>query len=424
MGAADARAGAALEEVGIIRAPHEATRVEVDGVVLLDGADVGKGEQRGDVCVVDEESISKAVHFECIHAAVLGMVEDGVLGERGVHLVGERGAGRSALFIPVHRTQYLGGLAKHVHREEVGWHEERIGGGVVGRPERARDQTARLRRPAVSAVRQRVGGVERATAEAIGRARAALALLLAHDGENAVERGEPALVEYRGVAASLPVAVREAQGVAERVELVLALMKLGLHVGFVGHPLAALAVAVEGVGVGVEADARELAQHNAAHEATQGLVVLHEAQVRPHLCRRVAQPHGVYVACVDERVVFAVGAARVVHRGVERVGEAVAEEPCELRVAEGALHLVDLRVHGRAAEQTLLGRRPLRFEIRRTRRESGSHHGHRHQMCFIHDAIIPYRGARDNRDFRDNRDVRLSQQRKLRWHWNCHWLSA
>ena len=173
-------------------------------------------------------------------------------------------------------------------------------------------------------------GVElvlRLALEAIG-AESLLALLLAEHAQDVAHRLQPLVAEHRRVARHLPVVVGEAYGVAERVDFVLALVQFGLHVGHVVSPHAVLhRLAVERISVGVDVDALQLAAYHTAQHLLQLAVALGKLYVGPHLRCRVAQPHGVYVARVDEGVLLAVLGIGEVDGGVERVREAVLEHP-------------------------------------------------------------------------------------------------
>ena len=352
VGPADALAGLSAEEVGVVVAEHEAPRVLVDGVVDADVAQVGHGQQRRHVGVVHEVVVAEAVYLEGVDGAVLRVLVHGVLAERLLHLVGQRAAVARQLCVAVHACQYVCGLAQRRYGEEVRGHQIEEDGGVVAGAEGRADESAGLGGVAVSAVAHGVVLCRRGALEAVGPV-AVLALLLAEGLQDGLHGVEPQLtLEDAVVARHQPVLVGQPQGVAERVNLILALVQEGLHVGVVGGPLAARRAVVEGVGVGVEDDALQLSQDGAAHHAAHFLVVLGKLHVGPHLCAAVAQPHGVYVAGVDEGVVIAVVGGAVVHGGVEGVGEAVAEHPGQVGgLLQQALHLGYLLLNALSHEE-------------------------------------------------------------------------
>ena len=324
---ADALACLAAEEVWVVLAPDEAARVLIYGVVHVHIAQIGQGEQRRHVGVVHEEAVAEAVHLVGVNLAVLRMVYHGVLLESLAHLVGKRRAVGSERCVGVHLVEYLRRLAQRADRHEVRRHEEEERRSVVGGAEDGGDEPAGLHGVAPAVVAYGVELVLRLALEAIG-AQSLLALLLAEYAQDVAHRLQPLVAEHRCVARHLPVVVGEAYGVAERVDLVLALVQLRLHVGHIVSPHAVrFGLAVERIGVGVDVDALQLAAYHTAQHLLQLAVALSQLHVGPHLRCRVAQPHGVYVARVDEGVLLAVRCIGEVDGGVERVREAVLEHP-------------------------------------------------------------------------------------------------
>ena len=104
-----------------------------------------------------------------------------------------------------------------------------------------------------------VAGTLGAALEAIRAEVAILALLLAEGLEDVLNGLQPQLAKHRCVAGGEPVLVGQSQRVAERVNLIFALVQEWLHLCEVFHPLATrIGLKVECVGVGIEADAVEL----------------------------------------------------------------------------------------------------------------------------------------------------------------------
>ena len=163
------------------------------------------------------------------------------------------------------------------------------------------------------------------------------------------------LVENRSVARRQPVLISQPQRVAERVDLPLALVEFGAHLGLVAHPLV-VGIRIVGieecVGVGIEFDALELAADNARQHAAQVLVLIGQLEIGPHLRTGVAEPHGMDIARVNDRIVLAVGVLAGADRRVERIGEAVLQHPRQLGVGQHALDAGDLLFHGFRTEQT------------------------------------------------------------------------
>ena len=288
------------------------------------------------------------------------MVVGGVLLERGLHLVGQGRALGGHLGLAAHLRQDLGGLAQRRHGEEVRRHEEQEGRGIIRRTERRGDQSHGIHRIALAGVADRIELPVGHAQEGVG-AHALLALLLAERAEDVLDGGHPVFVEDRRVTGHLPVLVGQTDRVAERVDLPLALVKFGAHVGLVAHPLV-IGIRVlgveEGVSVGIQLDALELAADHAGDHVAQLLVLVGQLHVRPHLGARVTEPHGMDVTRVDHRVVLAVLVlARPTHGRVERVREAVLEHPRQAGVGQHALHAGDLGLDGlRRKETVALGR--------------------------------------------------------------------
>ena len=114
--------------------------------------------------------------------------------------------------------------------------------------------------------------------------------------------------------------------------------------------LAVFGAVAEGVGVGVEEDALELAEDDAADHLPQLVVFADKSQVGPDLGGGVAEPHGVDVAGVDEGVVVTIDGAKV-DGGVERVGEAVFEHPSQLLVRDHPFDAHDFFLDGFGDEE-------------------------------------------------------------------------
>ena len=233
-----------------------------------------------------------------------------------------------------------------VDGHEVGGHEEEQGGGIVRRAEGRCDESHGPDGCAPSAVVHRVELAFRAALEPV-LPLAVLALLVAEGGENLVHGLNPEVAEDALVARLLPVFVGQSQDVAGRVYFPLPLVQHGIHLCQVLLPVAVGAgFPVEGVGVGVEADPLQLAQDDPLQHLLQVLVLRRELDVGEPLGTRVAEPHGMDVARVDERVGQAVVALLVeVDGGVEGVGEAVDEHPGQTQVGQLRGHLLDLLLH-------------------------------------------------------------------------------
>ena len=109
--------------------------------------------------------------------------------------------------------------------------------------------------------------------EAVGGAWAVPVLLFAEGVYNQSYGLQPFVIEDAFIARLLPIGVGQTQGIAERVNLILSLVKFLLHLGVVGLPFAACGPYVEGVGIGVDEDAGYLPADDTADEAAQRLVL-------------------------------------------------------------------------------------------------------------------------------------------------------
>ena len=359
---ADALAGLATEERGVVLAPHKAARVLVDGVVHRHVAQIAHRQQRGHVGVVHQQMAAKAVNLESVDLAIFGMLHHGILSQRRLHLVGQLLTLRGQGAVVVHLPEYLGGFPQRTDCHEVGGHEEGEDGGIVARTEHRGDEShgAHGMSPAVPA--HGVEGTVGAAPEPVG-SQAVAALLLTEGLHGEGDGLLPQVAKDGAVARHAPILMRQADDVAMRVDLIFALMQFGLHVGHVALPLTSRRTVVEGVGIGVDHQAAQLPQYHAAQHMGQLRVVVGKAHVGPHLGTRVAQPHGVDVARIDEGVVLAVGRLAVVHGGLQRVRETVLEHPCQVVVPfQFFLHILDLVVYRLRAEKAVGLGRPFRLQ--------------------------------------------------------------
>ena len=192
--------------------------------------------------------------------------------------------------------------------------------------------------------------------------------LFVADGVNNQTGGlEEFIVKRRGVAGGFEIAGGEAQDRGEGIEFVFTFVDAGLHFRVVGFPLTDFcSVAVEGVGVGVEEHAFGLTADEAAEEVAEFWAFFGEGQIGPDLVGGIAEPHGVDVAGDDKSVGLAAPPRSVIggelHGGVEGVGEAVGEEPCEFGVFDLGGGFGDDGFDHRGGEGAFVGRRALGFE--------------------------------------------------------------
>ena len=281
------------------------------------------------------------------------MVDDGVLVQSRLHLVGQRTAFGSEGLIAVDGLQNLGGLTQGAHGKEVGGNQEVVGCRIVGRTERRSNQATRLdgRTHTVAAL-----GVELALGTALEgiRAETIKALLLLEGFERQLNGGKPRSAEHARISRFLPIGVGQSDGIAVGIDFPFSFVHLGTHIRLVGHPLPARRPVVEGVGIGVERDEFELLVDDTGNQQAQRLVFSAQADIGPHLGTGIAQPHRMDITRIDKGLGRAVAVFPEMHRGIQGVGEAIAEHPGQGRVGQLGLHLNDGLLHGLGGKQTVL----------------------------------------------------------------------
>ena len=141
MGATDAFACLAPEEVGVVVAPHQAARVQIERIVGLAVTQVGGGEQARHIGIVHAEGIAVAIHLEGIDASAFGMVHYAVTLNGGIHLIGQRTALLGKVPTATYGALYFGQLAKRHHGKHIGRYQEAILRGIVGGTEGREDQS-------------------------------------------------------------------------------------------------------------------------------------------------------------------------------------------------------------------------------------------------------------------------------------------
>ena len=144
-------------------------------------------------------------------------------------------------------------------------------------------------------------------------------------GEDVGNRLDPLLAKDGVIACHLPVLVSQTNRITERVDLILALKHLWLHIGVILLPTSPGRSVIVGIGIAVDIDALELAQNHATQHFSQFLVFVGKGYVWPNLCARVTEPHGWNVTSIDEGIVITIAQHSVMNRALQRVGIAVQE---------------------------------------------------------------------------------------------------
>ena len=143
--------------------------------------------------------------------------------------------------------------------------------------------------------------------------------------------------------------IRQADRVAKRVDLPFAFVEFRLHVGAVAFPFAACRAFVEAVGIWVDVDTPGLTVDNTCQHGFYRRIFVGEFNMGENLCRRVAQPHGVDVACQDESIGFAVQHLMFAG-GIQRIRETVFEHPGQFRVFQFRFSSLDRLFYGCRSE--------------------------------------------------------------------------
>eukprot|EP00413_Alexandrium_margalefii_P038196 CAMPEP_0204596894 /NCGR_PEP_ID=MMETSP0661-20131031/53506_1 /ASSEMBLY_ACC=CAM_ASM_000606 /TAXON_ID=109239 /ORGANISM="Alexandrium margalefi, Strain AMGDE01CS-322" /LENGTH=591 /DNA_ID=CAMNT_0051607555 /DNA_START=9 /DNA_END=1780 /DNA_ORIENTATION=+ len=396
------------EVPGVVLAEHQAARGPVHGVRRLHEAQHGQRQERGDVGVVHEDCVAKAIHLVGVdglaperHGAVLREAPPHRGLEPGRLALQLRQPGRPARGAPL--LPAPGGLqpgqdraeAAQLHRGHgVARHVEGEGRRVVGGPEVGAHHAGVPAR-AAHAVQQRVDRLQRLALEGVGPAAAArhLAQRLqdAPDGRDETRVLQEPL--RRAAGPDLGEVGGELQDGEQRVHLELPLEDPGVlhgalrpaaglklpegHVVAVGAGLPLQAPPGKGVRVHIHQDGRDVAVQHPEEEVLQGRVLpprgegrVQQRDVGLDLVHAVPQPHGRDVARHHEAVRRAAhqGArgAGMQHCGVQRVRQAIAEQGAQLPRKDRPADDVHDVVHQRGVEGAPRGRRPGVGDARRT----------------------------------------------------------
>ena len=130
-------------------------------------------------------------------------------------------------------------------------------------------------------------------------------------------------------------------------------MQFGLHVCTVGLPLTALGTVIESIGVRILINAQKLTANDSFEHRLQLRIIVGKLYVRPYLCTRVAQPHGMDVARIDKSVRFTVQHTEV-HGGIQCIWETVLEHPGQIRILQQRFYFRNFLFDDIRLKQTLL----------------------------------------------------------------------
>ena len=94
--------------------------------------------------------------------------------------------------------------------------------------------------------------------------------------------------------------------IALRVNLPFAFMHLKLHIGHITLPLSAGRSVIKGICIRIDVDELELTVDHSGEHVAKMFILGSKLDIWPHLRARIPEPHGMYVACVDESVIQSV----------------------------------------------------------------------------------------------------------------------
>ena len=149
-----------------------------------------------------------------------------------------------------------------------------------------------------------------------------MALLGLPDLQDGVQSPDKILIELVSPAGVFPDQISQLHRIAQGIDLIFALPQPIGHLRLVVLPTVAVLLLIEGVGIGVVIDEKELPSGQ-PHQQIRDLAVLFgRHQVRAHLGYRIPQPHGGNVP--GDHV-----SRPILHLfdcGVQRIGKAVDEQ--------------------------------------------------------------------------------------------------
>ena len=184
-----------------------------------------------------------------------------------------------------------------------------------------------------------------------------LALLLTENSKNLVHGFLPKFTKDTGIASQKPILISQTQGIAQRVNLVLALVHALLHLSIVRSPMALLiGIVHKGIGIGIKTNKFQLLKDDTLDKFGQFGIVLDIRDICPHLCTRISQPHGINVAC-DDKSLVTIGE----HCGIQSVGETVLEHLPQLwrNCHQCLMHLLNLLLYSLAGKTAFLNRQAM-----------------------------------------------------------------
>ncbi len=261
--------------------------------------------------------MAQAVHLIGIDVAEKGMRHLAVGLDPGADFIAQ-GLGFLRQGLVLQQPGQQRGRSQRPDGEQVGGHQVAVTAGVVAGAEAAPGHAGVAHRLAPALVVQGVTGRAVSAGEAIGAV--FVALLGAQHAHDGLHRLVEPLREEGRAAGGQVILFGQPQGIAQRVDLVLALPHPVGGPGRVVVGLVGGGLPVEGVGVGIPQHALRLPGDDALQHGGH-LRLFGEAHVVQHLGGGIPQPHGGDVAGDDEGV-----AGGLLDGGLDGVQEAALKQ--------------------------------------------------------------------------------------------------
>jgi hypothetical protein len=103
----------------------------------------------------------------------------------------------------------------------------------------------------------------------------------------------------------------------------------------------------------VDIDTFKLAEDHSCQHFFQFGVRISQLHIRPYLCTGVAQPHGMNIPRIYERIRFAIASLTEMYGSIQGIRETVGKHPCQLRILQKLLYTKNLLFHCIRTEQAV-----------------------------------------------------------------------
>ncbi len=262
----------ATEEIRVGIAQYKTPRGLVYRIASSTRPEVGHGQQTGHIGIVHAVGIAESVDFVSPDFTRGDVVNARMRIKGSLDLRTQPACLACRGAVVCDFNEHLFNAFQCLHREEIARNVQRVDACIIGRPKAGVNKTDRTRRVAIAVFTQCVVGREGLALEVVGTTRG-FALLGRKSFEDGVHRVCPLGIEWLCVVRDAPVFVREAHGIAERIDFPLAFSDTGLHVGVIGlaprERFGAAEIGHEGVRVWIGEDAASLAANDAFDQPSQ-----------------------------------------------------------------------------------------------------------------------------------------------------------